>query len=113
MEVEITSKYENKLLGRTEVRFKATHVGGKTPSRDEVRDALAGKLGAKKDALIIDELNTTFGKAETGGYAKLYASVDAAKKLEPHHLQLRNKLPGVEKKTKVAVEKKAPAKKGA
>jgi small subunit ribosomal protein S24e len=111
MEVEILSKQENKLLQRLEVRFKATHVKEKTPQRDQVREALAKALGNAKDAIVVDEMQSAFGKSETMGYAKVYASVDAAKKLEPHHLQLRNKFPGVEKKVKAEQPKAAAAKK--
>lgn len=111
MDVEITSKYENKLLGRTEVRFKATHAKEKTPQRDQVREALAKSLGGSKDAVVVAEMQSHFGKTETVGYAKVYPTVDAAKKLEPHHIQLRNKLPGVTKKVKVEAPKAAPAKK--
>jgi small subunit ribosomal protein S24e len=112
MDVEILSKYENKLLNRTEVRFKASHGKEKTPQRDQVREALAKALGGNKDSIVVDEMQSAFGKSETTGYAKVYANVEAAKKLEPHHIQLRNKFPGVTKKVKVEAPKAAPAKKG-
>lgn len=111
MDIEIVSKYENKLLNRTEVRFKATHGKEKTPPRDTVRDALAKSLGGNKDTIVVEEMQSAFGKSETTGYAKMYASVEAAKKLEPHHIQLRNKFAGVAKKVKVEVAKKAPVRK--
>lgn len=111
MEVEILSKYENKLLGRVEVRFKATHGKEKTPQRDQVREALAKALGHAKDSIVVGEMHSAFGLASTQGYAKVYGNVDAAKKLEPHHIQLRNKLPGVEKKVKAAAAPAAAKKK--
>ncbi|HEV8360173.1 MAG TPA: 30S ribosomal protein S24e [Candidatus Thermoplasmatota archaeon] len=114
MDVEIVSKYDNKLLGRTEVRFRASHSKEKTPQRDQVREALAKALGSDKGAIVVDEMHSEFGKPETIGYAKVYGSVEAAKKLEPHHIQLRNKFPGVEKKTKAEKAKAAaPKKRGA
>lgn len=111
MDVEITSKYENKLLNRTEVRFKATHGKEKTPTRDQVREALAKNLGGAKDAIVVAEMQSSFGQPTTTGYAKMYANVDAVKKLEPHHIQLRNKLPGVTKKVKAAPAAAPAAKK--
>jgi small subunit ribosomal protein S24e len=110
MDVEIVSKYENKLLNRTEVRFKANHATEKTPGRDQVREALAKTLGGNKDTIVVDEMHSSFGKPETLGYAKVYGSVEAAKKLEPRHLQIRNKFQGVGKKVKAAPAA-APAKK--
>jgi len=112
MDVEIVSKYENKLLNRTEVRFKATHGKEKTPDRGAVREALSKSLGAGKELIVVDEMQSSFGKPETLGYAKVYATVDAAKKLEPRHLLLRNKVQGVEKKVKAAPVAKTPAKRG-
>lgn len=113
MDVEIISKQENKLLQRVEVRFKLLHAKEKTPQRDAVRDALAKALGGAKETIVVDHMGSEFGKPETVGYAKVYPTVEAAKKLEPHHIQLRNKLPGVEKKVKTEAPKKAPAKRGA
>lgn len=112
MEVEIVSKVENKLLQRTEVRFKATHAKEKTPQRDQVREALAKALGGNKDTIVVAEMHSAFGKSETTGYAKVYGSIEAAKKLEPHHIQLRNKFAGVAKKVKVEAPKKAAPKGG-
>jgi small subunit ribosomal protein S24e len=112
VDIEILSKRENKLLGRVEVRFRATHAKEKTPQRDAVREALAKQLGGNKDALVVDEMRSEFGKPSTTGYAKLYGNVEAAKKLEPHHLQLRNKFAGVTKKVKVEAPKAPAAKKG-
>lgn len=111
MEVEILGKHENKLLQRTEVRFQLMHGKEKTPQRDAVREALAKALGANKDVVVVDELHSEFGRAVTTGYAKVYAAVDHAKKLEPRHILLRNKFPGVEKKAKAAAPAKAPSKK--
>ena len=113
MDVEILSKTENKLLGRTEVRFRASHAKEKTPARDQVREALAKAMGGDKATVVVAEMQSEFGKSETTGYAKVYPTVEAAKKLEPHHIQLRNKLPGVAKKVKAApAAKPAAAKKG-
>ena len=108
MEVEIVSKKENELLDRTEVKFKAVHMKEGTPQREAVREKLAAMLKATKERVIVDSMNSEFGKTETIGYAKVYKNKDSAMKYEREHVLVRNKL-----KEKVKVEKKAAAPKPA
>ena len=96
MKIEIEGKKENPLLERTEVNFSVEHEGASTPIREEIRTQLAGKLGVNKDTIIIDRMNTEFGRQLTKGYAKVYDSVESAKKFEKEHLLARNKLEGGE-----------------
>jgi small subunit ribosomal protein S24e len=104
MEVEIVSKKENVLLDRTEVRFKAVHPKEGTPQREAVRDKLVGLLKASKERVIVDSMDSEFGKTETVGYAKVYKTKEAAMKYEREEILVRNKL-----KEKVKVEKKKAA----
>lgn len=102
MEIEIVSKKENELLERTEVTFKASHPKEGTPQRDAVREKLSSILKAPKERVIIDAMDSEFGKMETVGYAKVYKTKEAAMKFEREYVLVRNKL-----KEKVKVEKKA------
>jgi small subunit ribosomal protein S24e len=104
MEIEIVSKKENQLLERTEVEFKAVHGKEGTPQRDAVREKLSAMMKAPKERVIVDAMNSEFGKTETLGYAKVYKTKEAAMKYEREHVLVRNKL-----KEKAKVEKKAPA----
>jgi small subunit ribosomal protein S24e len=104
MEVEIVDKKENQLLDRTEVTFKASHAKEGTPQREAVREKLASMLKATKERVIVDSMDSEFGKSETFGYAKVYKNKEAAMKFEREHVLVRNKL-----KEKVKVEKKAAA----
>ena len=47
MDIEISEKKQNPLLNRWEVRFTVHHTGEKTPTRDAIREKLAGQLGGK------------------------------------------------------------------
>lgn len=100
MKVEIVSKMDNKLMDRVEVTFKADHDGEATPARDAVRTALAGALGVQKDRVVLSDMRSNYGLGSSEGYAKVYSSVDAAKKTESNHLLVRNGL--AEKKQKAA-----------
>lgn len=97
MNIEIEGKKENPLMERTEINFRIDHQGTGTPTRDEIRTLLAGMLGAKADTVIIDHMNTEFGHQMTVAYAKVYSSVDSAKKFEREYLLTRNKVGGGEK----------------
>ena len=104
MEIEIISKKENELLDRTEVRFKAVHPKEGTPQREAVRGKIAAMLKTTKERVIVDAMDSEFGKMETTGYAKVYKTKDAAMKYEREHVLVRNKL-----KEKVKVDKKSAA----
>ena len=104
MEIEIVAKKENELLDRVEVKFKALHPKEGTPQRDAVREKLSSMLKAPKERVIVDAMDSEFGKMETVGYAKVYKTKDAAMKYEREHVLVRNKL-----KEKVKVEKKKAA----
>jgi small subunit ribosomal protein S24e len=92
MEVEVVSRKENPLLGRIEIQFKIAHSKEQTPRRNDVRDAIANLVNSKKDRVIVDHMQTVFGKSETVGYAKVYDSSEAAIKIESDHILVRNKL---------------------
>jgi len=104
MEIEILSKKENELMERTEVRFKAVHPKEGTPQRDVVREKVAAMLKAAKERVIVDSMDSEFGKTETIGYAKVYKTKEAAMRFEREPILVRNKL-----KEKVKVAKKAAA----
>jgi small subunit ribosomal protein S24e len=106
LKVDVVSKNENKLMDRTEVRFKVDHVGEATPNRDAVRTALSSALGVAKDRVVVAEMESEYGKGASDGYAKVYGSVDAAKKREKNHLLVRNGLAQKKEKTKAAPAKK-------
>ena len=99
MEIEIDSKKNNPLLNRTEICFTVRHEGGSTPNREIIRSELAEKLNVKKENIIVNAINTSFGIQETTGYAKIYSSVAKAKDGERRHILERN-LIGVEGKKK-------------
>lgn len=73
MDLKITEKRENPIFNRVEIRFTAEFDSG-TPSRKEVRELLAGKLGAEAELIVIDKMVQEFGKREVKGYAKAYRS---------------------------------------
>jgi ribosomal protein S24E len=61
MEIEIQSKIDNLLLGRTEIRFMVLHEGEGTPKRELIRSELAEKLNVKKETIMVDSMHSSFG----------------------------------------------------
>ncbi|MCJ2530881.1 MAG: 30S ribosomal protein S24e [Candidatus Thermoplasmatota archaeon] len=92
MEIEILSRRENKLLSRMEVRFQVRYEEGTTPSRPEMREGLTKELKLNKQVLVVDSVHSQFGKREARGYAKIYESVEDARRLERPHVLARNGL---------------------
>ena len=110
MEINIDSKRNNPLLNRTEVHFTVVHKDGKTPNRELVRTELADKLNTKKENIIVNFINPSFGQSESTGYAKIYSSKDKMENLERKYMLNRNNL-GKPKKEKPKEEQKTEEKK--
>ncbi|HDS45351.1 MAG TPA: 30S ribosomal protein S24e [Methanomicrobia archaeon] len=91
MEIEIVEKKDNQLLKRKEISFKLKHEAeGASPSRAEARSALIKALTCNSHLLVIDRMNTEYGKRETVGYAKLYETEERLNEIERKHILTRN-----------------------
>ncbi|MCK4366723.1 MAG: 30S ribosomal protein S24e [Thermoplasmata archaeon] len=115
METEVLSRRENPLLDRIEIEFRTRHAREPTPTRDALREEIAKIAKAKKDLVIIDRMDSDFGKPETTGYAKVYKSKEKALSVERKHILIRNGLLKPEKepaKKKPEPEKEVPAEAG-
>ena len=109
MKIEIDSKRNNPLLNRTEIYFTINHEGEGTPNREIIRSELADKLNVKKENIIVNTIQSSFGIQEISGYAKVYSSQSKSKDFERDYILRRNKLiEPKEKEIKKAEEKPAP-----
>ena len=89
MEIEITSRKENKVLEREEVAF-TLQFEGKTPSRKQVQQKLADAIG--RNIIVIEYIKPVYGASQATGYARGYTSAKQAKALERQHILERNNL---------------------
>lgn len=96
MSIEITQKVDNALFDRTDIKFVLRHTGETTPTRNSVRDLLAGEIGAKSSAVIVDHMESATGMAATRGVARVYKSLEEAQKHERKHFIARNTAKKVE-----------------
>ncbi len=88
MEVQIIKDKTNPILKRREISLKVKNKA--TPSRIEVKSKLAALLNSKPELIVIEHLNTIYGKQEIDGTACIYQSEDRLKQLAHQHLVARD-----------------------
>ncbi|MEM4272486.1 MAG: hypothetical protein QXH30_02760 [Candidatus Bilamarchaeaceae archaeon] len=108
MDIDIKSKKENALLGRSEVDAVVS-FDGPTPSLQQMRDLVVQKLGCMPELLVLKNCASRFGAKEVRVRANIYKSTEQMKRAEQNYVLARNKL--AERKPRKAKEKKAPPKK--
>lgn len=92
MEVKITSEEKNKLLQRREVHFQ-TECNSTTPSRLEIKNAVAIASKTDKELVFIRKFETKIGTHIVVGTANIYDSIKQATLIEPKHIIGRNTPP--------------------
>lgn len=92
MEIKITSEKKNKLLQRREVHFQ-TECNSTTPSRLEVKNAVAIASKVNKELVFIRKLETKRGTHIVVGTANIYDTIEQATYSEPKHIIGRNTPP--------------------
>ena len=107
MDLTVTERRENGLLDRTEVYFTLAHPQAGTPTRAEIRKALAGTIDAKGGVIVLDWARSEFGRSSTRGYAKVYKSKERALALETPPILIRNGLMAAVKKAEAPKEERA------
>ncbi len=104
MEMNIDSKTENKLFGRTEVTFSASYEGA-TPGRKVIKEEISKHVGANAERIVIVKVLTTYGTHKCHGSAYVYSSKDALN-IASRYLLVRDGM--LEKKKKEPKKKKTP-----
>ncbi|MFP4050495.1 MAG: 30S ribosomal protein S24e [Thermoplasmata archaeon] len=94
VEVEIESEKENKLLHRRELTLIVSHQGEETPGREQLKDRVSNLLNSPKNTVIIDSINTMFGKEQSNVVARVYDDEESAVKYERKYQKERNKIEG-------------------
>lgn len=108
MEVTITQQQYNSLLKRKEVAFEIDHKQTRgTPTRLEVRNALAEMLKIKPEVVYVKRLKTKAGTMTATGEANAYDSVEQANRIEPKYIIKRN-IPEEKKETEEKAEAPPP-----
>ncbi len=106
MEVQIIKDKKNPILKRREISFKVKEKV--TPPRIEVKAKLAALLNSKPDLIVIERLDTVYGKQELVGTGCIYETEERLKQLAHQHLVARD-APKVKEGGEAAPAQAAPA----
>ena len=110
MDLKVKHEEYNALLKRKEVLAEVDHEEGGTPSRADLRKAVAAKYGAKPESVYIVDVRTGTGTQSASCEVQVYDDQTLALKTVPKHIQVRH-LPAEERKrVKEEQAKKAEAK---
>ncbi len=90
MKIEIVEQRENPLQKRVEVRFNIDHNGESTPGRNAVAEEIAKMTKSKRNCVVVDNIESLFGRGVSVGYAKVYDSLEAALEFDREYLLKRN-----------------------
>lgn len=90
MDIKITERKFNPFLDRDEVRFEVLHEGEATPPLAEIRKLLRAKLNSKAELMVLDGIYSHFGLTSSSGFAKVYKSEEALKRVEADHILRKN-----------------------
>jgi len=91
MEIKIRQQQYNPLLKRKEIAFQVEHKETKgTPTRLEIRKALAEMLKTNPEAVYVKRIETKAGTMLATGEANAYDSVEQANLVEPKYIIARN-----------------------
>jgi small subunit ribosomal protein S24e len=94
MEIKITASRDNPLLKRKEVQFRIDHgPQNKTPTRQEIKKALAAELKTGPELVFVKDTRTLTGTGTAIGHANAYENVKQAKLVEPEYILKRNNPP--------------------
>ena len=94
MEVKIVSTNKNSLLKRKEVDFRVNQGSkGKTPTRLEVKKAIAAEMKINEELVFIKKMKTMTGTNTAVGVANAYETLEQAKFIEPEYIRKRNSPP--------------------
>ena len=91
MEIKVTSEKQNPMLKRREVNFQLEHPQmGSTPTRAEVRKAIAAATKADENFVFVKMFKTKTGTHTAVGTANIYDTIEQAKLIEPKYIVERN-----------------------
>ena len=87
MAIEIVNDEENVLLNRRDIVFKTEEIG---MSRKSAKNTLVALLDAAPELLILDRMNSQYGRQDILGYARLYDTEQNLRRIEPTYMIARN-----------------------
>lgn len=110
MDVKVRQDTYNPLLKRKEVQVEVDHEGAGTPSRLDVRKAIAAKYNTKPENVVVLDVETNTGTQSALCAIEVYDDPRIAQRAVPKYIQIRNLPPEERKQVREQEAKKGEAK---
>jgi ribosomal protein S24E len=110
LELKIRQEQYNPLLKRKEIHAEVDHDQSGTPSRVDLRKAIASKYGVKPDSVYVIDVKTKTGTQSALCRVQVYDAHEEAQRTVPKHIQTRHLPPEERKSLREQKTKKAEAK---
>ena len=110
MDFKVKEDTYNPLLKRKEVSIEVDHENQGTPSRLDVRKAVASKYNTKPENVYVIDVETKTGTQNALCLVEVYDDAQTAQQTVPKHIQTRNLPPEERKKVREQEAKKEEAK---
>jgi len=110
LDLKIKQEEYNALLKRKEIHAEIDHGQAGTPSRVDLRNAVASKYGVKPESVYVINVQTGTGSQSAQCEVQVYDDQEGARKIVPKYIQTRNLPPEERKRVKEQEAKKAEAK---
>ena len=105
MDLKILSKKEEPLLSRTIVEAEVSFDKA-TPSKSEIKSALAKSLGKDEKLIVVKGLYSGYGVRKAKNVSYAYENEEIMKSIEPKPKESKGAAKGEAKEQKAAEEKK-------
>ncbi|MGD0177904.1 MAG: hypothetical protein ABSC50_13880 [Candidatus Bathyarchaeia archaeon] len=110
MDFKVRQDTYNPLLKRKEVRVEVDHDAAGTPSRIDLRKAIATKFNTKPENVYVLDIETKTGTQSALCAVEVYDDPQSAQRTVPKYVQVRNLPPEERKKVREQEAKKEEAK---
>ncbi len=89
-DIQVVEERWNPLAERKELQLVITHVAQPTPTRCQVRDAIAERYKVDKKYVVVRKLVTEYGIGRSKATVHIYKDLERMKKLEPEKVLKHN-----------------------
>lgn len=110
MDFKVRQDAYNPLLKRKEVRVEVDHDGAGTPSRVDLRKAIAAKYNTKPENVYVLDVETKTGTQSASCAIEVYDDPQSAQRTVPKYIQVRNLPPEERKRVREQEAKKEEVK---
>lgn len=84
--VNVLSEKHNKVVGRIELFGEVIHLGGATPRRSSLREAIAKLYGRSPELVVVRFIRSEYGTHRSVFRVNIYDDLQRLKFFEPEHL---------------------------